>query len=57
VPLTPAEQKKLDKLHAEYEKPYAAWEDTDEHEQPPRLVEVSDEIDAIEDREGVWTPE
>jgi ParB family chromosome partitioning protein len=57
VPLTPAEQTKLDKLHAEYEKPSAAWEDTDEHEQPPRLVEVSGEIDAIEDREGVWTPE
>ncbi len=57
VPLTKAEQKKLDKLQAEYEKLYAAWEEADEYEQPPRLVEVSDEIDAIENREGVWTPE
>ncbi|HNP16543.1 MAG TPA: hypothetical protein PKI99_08785, partial [Terrimesophilobacter sp.] len=57
VPLTAAEQKKLDKLQAEHDKLYTAWEESDEHEQPERLSELSDEIDAIEDREGVWTPE
>lgn len=57
VPLTAAEQKKLDKLKAEHDKLYTAWEESDEHEQPERLIELGDAIDAIEDREGVFTPE
>jgi ParB family chromosome partitioning protein len=57
VPLTDAEQKQLDSLQAEYAALNDAWNESDEQEAPERLDELEKLISAIEDRDGVWTPE
>ena len=58
VPLTASEQKKLDKLQAEYEQLNDAWNNSDDEEEAPaRLDELEKLIAEIEDRDGVWTPE
>lgn len=56
VPLTASEQKKLDKLQAEYEQVNDAWNNADDNEEaPPRLDELEKLIAEFDDRDGVWT--
>src|SRR5665213_2796910 len=58
VPLTAAEQKKLDKLQTEYEQLNDAWNNSDgEEKAPARLDELENLIAEFDDRDGVWTPE
>jgi ParB family chromosome partitioning protein len=57
VPLTDAEQYRLDILQAEYAALNDAWSESDERDAPERLDALEQLIAAIEDRDGVWTPE
>ncbi len=57
VPLTDAEQQQLDILQAEHAVLNDAWNASDEQEAPERLDALDKLIAAIEDRDGVWTPE
>ncbi len=55
VPLTEREQEHLDALQAEYD---ALYENDDESEETSkRLDELDKLISALDDREGIWTPE
>ena len=57
VPLTNSEQQRLDKLQAEYDALNDVWSKSDAPDAPERLDELERLISAIEDRDGVWTPE
>ncbi len=55
VPLTEQEQERLDALQAEYD---ALYENDDESEETSKRLEELDKlISALDDRDGVWTPE
>jgi ParB family transcriptional regulator, chromosome partitioning protein len=56
VPLSPGDEEKLDALCDEYNRMQDAHPDPDE-ETEARLNDLSDEIDALRDRETFWPPE
>ncbi|MEP7352507.1 MAG: ParB N-terminal domain-containing protein [Acidobacteriota bacterium] len=57
VPLTAEEQQQLDKLRAEYDVLDEAWQESDQEDEPKQLLKLAEQIEEIENREGVWTPE
>jgi ParB family chromosome partitioning protein len=56
VPLSPEDEEKLDALCDEYDRMQDAHPDPDE-ETEARLSELSDEIDALRERDTLWLPE
>jgi ParB family chromosome partitioning protein len=55
-PLDAVQQARHDKLKAEYAQLDDAWLDSDEDDAPPRLAELEQLIDEIENRVCVWHP-
>lgn len=57
VPLTPEEHQQLKTLQAEYDRLADAWQESGEEDEPEQLTKLAEQIEAIEERDGVWTPE
>jgi ParB family chromosome partitioning protein len=57
VPLAPEEQQQLKTLQAEYDRLSDTWQESGEEDEPEQLTKMAEQIEAIEERDGVWTPE
>jgi len=57
VPLTLEEQQRLEILQTEYDSLSDAWQESGEEDEPEQLTKLAEQIEAIEERDGVWTSE